>query len=138
MSDVDLIGATITVRDPKNKRDRVVAMSTRVHEILTGRRQEWEAEHQAGRVDVRVYGSKADICKPVKKVMKAAHIDQERRDFLHPVHSLRDTGITNMVNAGAPLAVVQEIAGHASVEMTRRYADVQPESVRAAIKTVFG
>lgn len=85
MSDVDLIGATITVRDPKNKRDRVVAMSTRVHEILTGRRQEWEAEHQAGRVDVRVYGSKADICKPVKKVMKAAHIDQERRDFLHPV-----------------------------------------------------
>jgi site-specific recombinase XerD len=42
-----------------------------------------------------------------------------------------------MVNTGATLPVVQEFAGHASIEMTRRYAEVSPEAVREAITRAF-
>jgi site-specific recombinase XerD len=37
-----------------------------------------------------------------------------------------------------PLPVVQELAGHASLEMTRRYAEVTPEAAREAVARVFG
>ena len=138
-SDVDLVGCTLTVRSPKNRRDRCVPMSGRVHEILTERRRAWEQEcRRTAVIDARVYGERADIRKALRRAMVKAQISQERRQLLHPIHSLRDTSITRLVKAGVPLARVQEIAGHASVEMTRRYAHVSPTDLRESITAVFG
>ena len=57
---------------------------------------------------------------------------------LRPIHSLRDTCITRLVAAGVPLDRVQVIAGHNSVEMTRRYAETREASLREAVAKVFG
>jgi site-specific recombinase XerD len=35
---------------------------------------------------------------------------------------------------GVPLKVVQELMGHAAIEMTMRYAHLSPESKREAVK----
>ena len=70
-SDVDFSARTITVRSPKNKRDRTIPMSTRVFEILTQRRREWQSEQTGKRVkDVRVYGPLADIRQVVRRAWK--------------------------------------------------------------------
>jgi integrase len=43
-ADVDLIAATLTVRAPKNHRDRVVPLSTGALRVLTERRRQWQKE----------------------------------------------------------------------------------------------
>jgi integrase len=135
-ADVDLGGRTLIVKSPKNRRDRTVPLSGRVTEILSERRRQWESECRRGIADPRVYGGRANIRKAVRRAW--IQIPAERRAILRPVHSLRDTAITRFVNEGVPLAVVQEFAGHATVEMTRRYAEVSPEAVRQAVERVYG
>ena len=48
-------------------------------------------------------------------------------------HSLRSTFITNMANIGAPMAMVQAIVGHMSVEMSMHYYRANAEAARARI-----
>ena len=138
-SDVDLAARTVTIRSPKNQRDRTIPMSTRVHEILKQRRREWESGKRGRDVkDMRVYGTLADIRQVVRRAWKRAEIPDERCQVLRPLHSFRDTNITRLVEAGVPLDRVQKLAGHAGVEMTRRYAETREESLREAVSAVFG
>ena len=37
-------------------------------------------------------------------------------------YSLKDTGITELLNSGVPAKIVQQLAGHSSIEMTEKYA----------------
>jgi integrase len=78
-----------------------------------------------------------DFDESVRRAWRQA-LDAERREWLRPVHSFRDTAITRLAAVGVPLPVVQELAGHSSLEMTRRYAEVTPEAVREAVARVFG
>lgn len=135
-ADVDLVGRTLTVRAPKNHRDRTIPLSGRVVEILAERRREWDLECRRGIADPRVYGERANIRKAIRRGW--GEIPAERRAVLRPIHSFRDTAITHLVSEGVPLPVVQELAGHATIEMTRRYAEVSPEAVRQAVERVFG
>ena len=48
-------------------------------------------------------------------------------------HSLRSTFITNMANIGAPMAMVQAIVGHMSMEMSMHYYRANAEAARARI-----
>jgi integrase len=54
-SDVDFTKAQIAVREPKNKRDRTIPMSTKVLEILKNRRAEWSKEALGQKADLRVF-----------------------------------------------------------------------------------
>ena len=134
-SDVDFVGGQFTVREPKNKRDRTIPMSTNVLEILKKRRAEWNKEALGQKADLRVFGPKANIRKPLMRAAKRANLEDGRRDRLQ--HRLRDTFITRMVEDGIPLDRVQILAGHNSIEMTRRYAETRSESLRNAIAQVF-
>jgi integrase/recombinase XerD len=134
-ADVDLVGATITVRAPKNNRDRVVPLSPEALRILSDRRPKWEREQSDVHDDPRVYGPRADIHKTVRASWHV--LAPERHDTLRPVHSFRDTSITRMARAGIPLHHVQEFAGHASVEMTRRYAEVSAQDLRDSVARAF-
>jgi integrase len=48
-------------------------------------------------------------------------------------HDLRHTCAAWMMQAGVPLAEIRDLLGHASIEMTERYAHLAPENVRAAV-----
>jgi site-specific recombinase XerD len=54
---------------------------------------------------------------------------------LHP-HLLRHTVASNMVRNGANLRGVQEFLGHASLETTELYLDVEPADIEDAVKRV--
>ncbi len=130
--DVDLIGGTLIVRGPKNSRDRAIPLSSGALRVLTKRRKEWESLDIS---DLRVYGHRAVIHKAVRRAWHV--LSPERRQVLRPVRSFRDTAITRLARS-EQLPVVQELAGHATIEMTRRYAEVSPEAVRDAVTRVFG
>ncbi len=47
-------------------------------------------------------------------------------------HQFRHTLGTRLINAGVPQHVVQKMLGHASPQMTARYATIHDATVRAA------
>ena len=52
------------------------------------------------------------------------------------IHDLRHSFASLAINAGASLYDVQKLLGHASSQMTQRYAHLQDESVRRATESV--
>lgn len=50
------------------------------------------------------------------------------------IHSLRHTFISTLVQKGVPLRIVQELAGHASIKTTERYAHLAPSDPLDAVK----
>lgn len=53
-------------------------------------------------------------------------------------HSLRHTYISWMIMQGVPVPVVQKLAGHADIKTTMGYAHLTPDSLRDAVRRVFG
>lgn len=49
-------------------------------------------------------------------------------------HALRHTFASHLVMRGAPLKAVQELLGHATIEMTMRYAHLAPAARREAVQ----
>jgi integrase len=57
-----------------------------------------------------------------------------RRSF----HSLRNSYISGLLDAGVDVATVQQLARHADVTMTISYARLRPDSERQAVTTLPG
>ena len=49
-------------------------------------------------------------------------------------HVLRHTFASHLAMRGAPLRAIQELLGHASIEMTMRYAHLSPDATKAAVE----
>jgi integrase len=54
------------------------------------------------------------------------------------LHDLRHTFASRLVMRGAPLATVSRLLGHASIQMTMRYAHLAPEAFDIAVATLDG
>jgi site-specific recombinase XerD len=49
-------------------------------------------------------------------------------------HDLRHTYASHLAMKGVPLKVIQELLGHATIEMTMRYAHLSPEVKQEAVQ----
>ena len=123
-SDVDLKDAMLTFRHTKNGETRAVPLSPIGLEILKQRfcnrilgREDWvfPAERSADRVEVS---------KRFARICKNAGLENFR------FHDLRHSAASRMAKAGISILKVQEILGHKSVSMTKRYSHLRPTGLR--------
>lgn len=131
--DVDMADRTIVVRrsrtrnyetSPKNHRERVVPLAPDVAALLERRvsRSGYVFASSVGTPlgETRMHRALERLC---------ARVGLRRIGW----HALRHTFATELVRRCAPLPVVKELLGHATIEMTMRYAHVAPSSLRDAI-----
>jgi site-specific recombinase XerD len=51
-------------------------------------------------------------------------------------HALRHTFASTLANGGAQITAIQQLLGHSSVETTMRYAHVDDQALREAVKAL--
>jgi hypothetical protein len=73
--------------------------------------------------------STRDIARIVARHAKAADLPEDRRS----PHVLRHTFCTHLADAGANVAVIRELAGHADIRTTTVYTAVSPYRLEHAI-----
>jgi integrase len=134
--DLDLVKGVIRVRRaiydgvvdvPKGGRDREVPMSDELRAAF----RELPSRFVSGLVWPGEGGlnlTKGEAKWPLWRACKRAGL---RRVGWHV---LRHTFASHLVMRGVPLKAVQELLGHATIEMTMRYAHLAPDVARDAVK----
>jgi integrase len=133
-SDVDRVAGRLVVKrsvwrgilgPPKGGRSREVALSPEAVRSLKAHR------HLRGELVFCTDGgrmfTKNECEHPLWRACKRAGL---RRIGWHV---LRHTFASHLVMRGAPLKAVQELLGHATIEMTMRYAHLSPDTRRDAV-----
>ncbi|MFP2932184.1 tyrosine-type recombinase/integrase [Pyxidicoccus sp. 3LG] len=69
---------------------------------------------------------------PLQRALRAAGINREQGRI--GWHDLRHTYGSHLAMRGVPLKVIQELMGHATIEMTMRYAHLAPEARESAVQ----
>jgi site-specific recombinase XerD len=122
LADYNSAARSIVVRHGKGRKARLVYLADGAAHALA----DWIAErgtadgplfcpvNKGGRITVRPMTAQA-IFAAMQKRAAQAHIAQ------FSPHDLRRTYISQLLDTGADLATVQQLAGHASVQTTVRY-----------------
>jgi integrase len=87
----------------------------------------------AGYVFTRDDGTKIDKGMIHAQIKKARRAHPEMRKFVF--HNLRNSALTNWARQGIPVDVAMKSSGHASVQMHKRYVDLQANDVANAFGT---
>lgn len=138
-SDVDLQRGKLHVRrtiwrgvtgSPKGGRERTVDLPTSVVDALKGHR------HLRGPyVFCQQDGQPLTdglMKLPLQRALRQAGICREQGRI--GWHDLRHTYGSHLAMRGVPLKVIQELMGHATIEMTMRYAHLAPEARESAVQ----
>ncbi len=141
---VDLIRRRISLipRKTARKSGRVVVIP--IHDNLLKMLLEIPAADRVGYVmpecAATYLHSVSALSEEFIRIFKAAGIktdadgmDSGRRRALVSFHSLRHTFVSLAANAGVPLAVVQSIVGHSTVDMTRHYFHESENALVSAV-----
>ena len=132
--DVDLQRRQVHVRQssmrghidtPKSGRSRIVPMTEEVERALRGYR------HLRGPlVFCNPDGTHLTDNQTKRHLYRAC-----RKAFLGPFgwHTLRHTFASHLAMRGAPIKAIQELLGHATIDMTMRYAHLSPAAKNQAI-----
>ena len=120
ISDIDSKRMVISIRQSKGRKDRVVALSEKILEILRAYFLEYKPKEYLfnGQFDLRYSATSCN--KIVKKYLgKEYHF-----------HLLRHSNATALLEAGTDLRIIQKHLGHASSKTTEIYTHVSTASLR--------
>jgi integrase/recombinase XerD len=122
--DVDLDNLLLRVRG-KGGKHRMVPVSREMRKVL----MRW-VDSRTGLVFPSRVGTKiqqSTLLKEFKRFGKKLHISGVRFSF----HTLRHTFAVNYIRNGGDVFRLQRVLGHSSLEMTRRYVNLQIEDLQA-------
>ena len=123
--DIDLHRQTITLRDPKGKKDTALPLSNKAVDILLNIPREYDSPFV-------FYGKngqqRTDFSGPWKRIRKAADLPPTFR-----LHGLRHHFASALVSAGVDLFTVSKLLTHKDVKTTQRYAHLGDQALREAV-----
>jgi integrase len=148
VTDVDLDGKVVTVREKKRQKDkrstRTAPLTPKLVEVL----QAWFAVRPEGPFlfcqAQRVTRSKTKREGPTAVTKDEAHDHFERTvgdskwQVLRGYHVLWHSFISALASEGVDQRVIDEVVGHPSEEQRKRYRHLYPGVMREAIARVFG
>lgn len=151
--DIDSKNGTILIRDPKNKRNRHAFISEDVDAMFKRRFQEqpttelvfptyngkprmWVSDTFARTVDELGLNNTGEIVKNATGDLVPVRISDARQKVVF--HTLRHTFASWLVQQGTPLYTVAELMGHSTLEMSRRYSHLAPDTLRKAALSLQG
>jgi integrase len=138
VEDFDFDGKLVLLREKKRSRDketfRTVDMAPQVEAVM---RAYFADGHPGGAV---AFCSKPDRMLTDGQAWKAFRtgVKGSRWHVLRGFHAFRHSFASNLAAAGVDQRVIDELMGHTTVEMQRRYRHLFPDQRRTAILTVFG
>ena len=124
-SDVDLDNLLLRVHG-KGQKQRVVPMSLELRRVLF----RWLGKHEYDLVFPTRDGVKQrqrNALRDFKRMGRAAGVSGVRFSF----HTMRHTFAVNYIRNGGDVFRLQRILGHSTLEMTRRYVNLQTEDLQA-------
>jgi integrase len=148
VSDVDLDGGVVTIREKKRvkgkRSTRTAPLTPKLAEVLRA----WLAVRPGGPFlfsqDQRVARSKTRREGPTAITKDEAH-DHFRRTVegskwvvLRGYHVLRHSFISALASEGVDQRVIDEVVGRQSEEQDKRYRHLYPGVVKEAVRRVFG
>jgi len=125
-SDVDFDNHYLFLKQTKSNRPRKIPMSGFVAYVLRAIKRIGEFVF----VNPKTGRPLSDLQTGFKAACRNAGISDLR------FHDLRHTAATYMVTGGIDLVTVKEILGHATIQMTMRYAHPTPENKRHAVEVL--
>lgn len=127
-ADVDLTAKTLTVRDPKNRRDHTLPLSDFLFDMLTRRK--------AGAINEYVFpgtGAGGYIVEPRKQMARVT----ETSGVQFTVHDLRRTFITIAESLDIPAYALKRLLNHASgADVTAGYIVASTERLREPMQKI--
>jgi len=122
-ADMDFRNGRLLVREGKGRKERLVYMSKDFLQSLTD-----YVRSRPASPDKHVFLVEKGTCRgkslSVRGIQKRMEYYARQAGLQVSLHQLRHTMATNLLNAGAHLATLQDLLGHASVVTTQRYCKV--------------
>jgi integrase len=151
--DIDVKNGTIHIRDPKNKRNRHAFITEEVKVMLKrrhcgqattelvfptfdGKIRLWVSDTFARVVDELGLNDTGEFTTAREGGQIPVRISDARQRVVF--HTLRHTFASWLVQQGTPLYTVAELMGHTTIEMTRRYSHLAPDTLRKAALSLQG
>jgi integrase len=146
--DVDFEVGIITIREKKRVRGKAttrrVPMSTRLKEALTV--LPGENRWLFGKLSVqavqkafmRVVGKHTSGAKKEEARTRTEARRRTKWSVVKGYHVLRHSFISALANKGIDQRIIDELVGHQTEDMRRRYRHLYPQTVADAVKQVFG
>ena len=138
VEDIDFDAKLVLLREKKRSHDRetfrTVDMTPFVESVM---RQYFAEVHPGG---VYAFCSRANVMLTDGQTWKAflMGVKGSKWHVLRGYHAFRHSFASNLAAGGVDQRVIDELMGHTTVEMQKRYRHLFPDQRRAAIMTVFG
>lgn len=152
-SDINMEDSTICLRDPKSTQNRYAFIPEEVRQMLerrykgqaknallfptvNGKQRRWVSDTFARTVDELGLNDSGEYTTNDKGEQVPVKLSDARQRVVF--HSLRHTFASWLVQNGTPLYTVAELMGHSTLEMTRRYSHLSPDTLRKAAMSLEG
>jgi integrase/recombinase XerD len=131
LEDVDRARKTLIVRSGKGGKSRIALMNPDLVKAL----EEWIAERGEEPGPLFLSERRTRITRQGVHHLVRKYLDQA--GLIHAsAHSLRHSFCRNLINAGQPLQIVAQLAGHENLETTRRYITPSERDLRKAVEAI--
>ena len=138
VEDFDFDAKLVLLREKKRSRDRetfrTVDMTPRVEAVM---KAYFIGDHPGGQL---AFCSQADRLLTDGQTWKAfrSGVTGSKWHVLRGYHAFRHSFASNLAAAGVDQRVIDELMGHTTVEMQKRYRHLFPDQRRQAVLAVFG